>query len=89
MQILFVIKNGTSFNELMTGWALPLQQPGMSQAQYDKLVNDYQAHLDAALKTVYSEFFLIAAVVALLAVIPAVLLLKGRRAEGRIPLLPQ
>jgi len=80
------------FNELMAGHSLPLRTEGMTPEQYDALTRAYEAALDEALRTVYSEFFLIAAAVSLAAVVTA--LFFGRRRAGRpagrrLPFLPQ
>jgi EmrB/QacA subfamily drug resistance transporter len=78
------------FNELMSGTVLPLRGQDMTQEAYDALAKAYDTTLTAALHTVYSEFFWIAAVVALLAVVPAVFFYRGRRSrEFRAPLFPQ
>lgn len=77
------------FNSLMAGSPLPLRTEGMTQSQYDALVEAYQRTLDAALHTVYSEFFLVAAGVALVAIIPALLFHRGRSRGFRLPFLPQ
>lgn len=76
------------FNALMAGTTLPLRLPGTSQAQYDALVARYDALLKAALHSVYREFFLIAAGIAVLAVVPA-LLFSARRGRARHAMLPQ
>jgi len=77
------------FNGLMAGSPLPLRTEGMTQSQYDALVAAYQRTLDAALHTVYSEFFLVAAAVALVAIIPALLFHRDRSRGFRLPFLPQ
>lgn len=77
------------FNGLMAGSPLPLKTEGMSRPQYDSLVEAYQKTLEAALHTVYSEFFLIAGGVALAAIIPALLFHRGRDRGFRLPFLPQ
>lgn len=77
------------FNGLMAGTTLPLKTGGMSQQQYDALVAAYESTLNAALHAVYSEFFLIAGVVALVAVVPALLFYRGKPGGPRLPFLPQ
>jgi EmrB/QacA subfamily drug resistance transporter len=77
------------FNGLMAGSPLPLRTGDMSQAQYDALVASYEKALDSALHTVYSEFFLIAAAVAFLAIVPALLFHRGRGRGPALPFLPQ
>ncbi|MHB9150530.1 MAG: MFS transporter [Thermoleophilia bacterium] len=77
------------FNGLMAGSPLPLKTEGMSQSQYDGLVAAYQRTLDAALHTVYSEFFLIAGGIALAAMVPALFFYRGRERGFRLPFLPQ
>ena len=77
------------FNELMAGTSLPLRTEGMTDAQYQALTSAYEQALNAALHSVYGRFFAIAAVVAALAVIPA--LFFRRRAKGvrPVPFVPQ
>lgn len=77
------------FNSLMAKTTLPLKTGDMTQQQYDALTAAYQSTLDAALHTVYSEFFLIAGVVALVAIVPALLFYRGRSGGPRLPFLPQ
>lgn len=73
------------FYSLMSGTDLPLRTPGMSDAQYQTLVNSYQSTLDAALHTVFSEFFLAAAVMAALAIIPALFFPSRDKGAPRRP----
>jgi EmrB/QacA subfamily drug resistance transporter len=77
------------FNGLMAETSLPLRLPGMSQAQADALTRAYNDAVHAALHTVYREFFLVAAGIALLAILPT--LWFPRKAPGgpRPPFLPQ
>lgn len=77
------------FNGLMADTTLPLKTGGMTQEQYDALVAAYQSTLNDALHAVYSEFFLIAGVVALAAVVPALLFHRGKPRGPRLPFLPQ
>lgn len=75
------------FNALMADTPLPLRGPEMTDQEYNALVQAYEQTISAALKTLYSNFFLVCAAIALVAIIPAFLL--GRRREGpRIPLPP-
>ena len=76
------------FYDLMAGTSLPLQTAGMSDAEFQKLTATYEATMDAALRTVYSDFFLIAAIIAAVAVIPAAFFYRGRGRRG-VTLLPQ
>ncbi len=78
-----------TYKSLLAGHTLPLRTAGMSDAEYDGLRKAYNAVSTAALHTVYNRFFLVAAGVSLLAVIPAVLLLKRRAGGRRLPFLPQ
>lgn len=66
------------FNELMGGADLPLRTANMSDAEYEQLTSAYEALLDQSLRTVYSEFFLVAAAIALAAVLAA-LAFRGRK----------
>lgn len=77
------------FNGLMEGTTLPLKTGDITQDQYDALVKAYESTLDAALHTVYSEFFVIAGIVALVAIVPALLFYRGRSRGPRLPFLPQ
>lgn len=76
------------FNALMAGHSLPLRTGNMTDAQYDALVKGYEATLQGALRTVYAEFFLAAAGIALLAVVPAVFFHRRAKGERHAPLLP-
>jgi len=64
------------FRELTATLDTPLPF-GLSDVEYQRLLNEYQLALDAALRTQYREIFLLAAVVCLLGAAAAVLL--GRR----------
>jgi EmrB/QacA subfamily drug resistance transporter len=77
------------FNGLMSEHTLPLRTGDMSQSQYDALVAAYEKALNDALHAVYSEFFLIAAGVALLAIVPALFFHRGRGRGPGLPFLPQ
>ncbi|GAB4252681.1 MAG: MFS transporter [Thermoleophilia bacterium] len=67
------------FNSLMVGTEIPLQTGGMTDTEYQTLVRQYEETLGEALRTVYAEFFVAAAVIAFVAVIPALFLLRRRR----------
>jgi EmrB/QacA subfamily drug resistance transporter len=77
------------FNQLMAGNVLPFQTGDMTDAQYKVLTTAYEQALSGALHTVYGRFFAIAAVVAALAIVPA--LFFRRRATGapHVPFVPQ
>ena len=78
------------FNSLMGGTNLPLRTPGMTDAQYNALVQAYQDRLTASFHTLYHDFFLIAAVIVAIAIIPSILFYgKRARETGRLPFLPQ
>ncbi|MHB9114428.1 MAG: MFS transporter [Thermoleophilia bacterium] len=77
------------FNGLMEQTTLPLKTGDMTQEQYDTLTAAYQSTLNAALHTVYGEFFLIAGMVALAGVVPALFFYRGRTRGARVPFLPQ
>ncbi|MCZ7663703.1 MAG: MFS transporter [Thermoleophilia bacterium] len=77
------------FNTLMAGTSLPLRTGDMTDSQYDALAKAYEATLRDALQTVYGEFFAIAAVIALVAVVPAFFFHRRRKGERHAPLLPQ
>jgi EmrB/QacA subfamily drug resistance transporter len=78
------------FNQLAGEASLPLRTPDMSDAEYRALQDAYQQLLDASLRTVYREFFLVAAVVAATGVLTALAFygrertrLRGSRGEER------
>ena len=78
------------FNSLMGGLDLPLRTPGMTDAQYNALTQAYQDRLTASFHTLYHDFFLIAAVIVAIAIIPSILFYgKRARETGRLPFLPQ
>ncbi len=66
------------FNGLMADEPLPLRAEGMREPEYQALVAAYDETVAAALRAVYSEFFLVAALVALAGI--AATLWFGRRA---------
>ena len=61
----------------------------MTEAQYQALTAAYEQALDAALHTVYGQFFAIAAVVAALAVIPALFFRRRTKGDRHVPFVPQ
>ncbi|NLE74076.1 MAG: MFS transporter [Actinobacteria bacterium] len=65
------------FNRLMADTPLPLRSPDMTDAQYNAAVQAYEQTINTALQTLYSNFFLICAVIALVAVVPALMLSRG------------
>ncbi len=77
------------FNGLMADTPLPLRTADLTSEQYDALIAAYESTLRASLHTVYGDFFLIAAGIALFAVIPATLFYRGRAKTPRLPFLPQ
>jgi hypothetical protein len=77
------------FNELMVGNSLPLQTVGTTDAQYQVLIKAYEHALDAALHTVYGQFFAIAAVVAALAIVPALFFRRRTKGARHVPFVPQ
>ena len=72
------------FNALSANINIPIVRPsGLTDAQWQATQDAASAALDQALHTVFSNFFLIAAIIIGLAVIPALLLLQQARAGGR------
>ena len=62
----------------------------MTDTQYNALVQAYQDRLTASFHTLYHDFFLIAAVIVAIAIIPSILFYgKRARKTGRLPFLPQ
>jgi hypothetical protein len=78
------------FNELSTNINIPIVRPsGISDAQWQAMKDAASAALDKALHTVFSDFFLIAAIIIGLAVIPAFFFYNRRgRGASKIPFLP-
>jgi len=66
------------FADLTSELELPLQTPGVSDAEYQKLVDAYSHAVESALRMVYADFFLVAAVVMGLALIPAMFFYRRR-----------
>ncbi len=77
------------FNGLMADTPLPLRTADLTTEQYDSLITAYERTLNASLHTVYGEFFLVAAGIALFAVLPALLFYRGRTKTAGLPFLPQ
>jgi len=77
------------FNALMAGHPIPLQTAGMSDSQYKLLTEAYTRATDSALTAVYSEFFLIASIIAFAAVVPALFFLRRHGGAVHVPFLPQ
>ncbi len=78
------------FNSLSEGIDISLVRPsGITDAQWEAMKAASSAALDNALHTVFSEFFLIAAVIIGLAVIPAFFFYNKReRGTSRLPFIP-
>jgi MFS family permease len=78
------------FNALAANINTPLYRPsGLSDAQWQAMKDAAETATRDALHTVFSEFFLIAAIVIGVAVIPALFFYKSKaRGTSRLPLLP-
>jgi len=78
------------FNALAAEITTPIVRPaGITDAQWQALKDAAAAALNDALHTVFSEFFLIAAIVIGVAVVPAVFFYKSKaRGAGRLPFMP-
>ena len=78
------------FNGLAANIVTPIVRPtGLTDQQWQAMKDAAEAATKAAAHTVFSEFFLVAAVVVAVAVIPAVFFYSHRdRTTGRIPFLP-
>ncbi len=78
------------FNSLSVDINIPIVRPsGLTDAQWQATQDAAAAALDQALHTVFSNFFLIAAIIIGLAVIPACFFYNRReRGTSRIPFLP-
>jgi EmrB/QacA subfamily drug resistance transporter len=78
------------FNSLASEIEIPIVRPeGLTDAEWQALKDAASAATRAALHTVFSEFFLIAAIIAAVAVIPALFLYSHRvKGQGKIPFLP-
>lgn len=67
------------FRDLTSELRLPLQTGDMTDAEYEALVDAYRTTLEAALRNLYSDFFLIAGVVAGLGLVCAVFFYRRRQ----------
>jgi MFS family permease len=78
------------FNTLSAGIDITIVRPaGLSDAEWEAMKQASEAALDKALQTVFSEFFLIAAIIIALAVIPALFFYNKRvRGESKLPFFP-
>ena len=78
------------FNSLAAAIDVPIVRPGgITDAQWQAMQDAASKALDQALHTVFGNFFLIAAVIIGLAVIPALFFYnKQARGESKIPFLP-
>jgi len=78
------------YNSLTQDVVIPIVRPGgVSDAEWQATKDAASAAIDNALHTVFSNFFLIAAVIIGLAVIPALFFYNKReRGESAIPFLP-
>lgn len=78
------------YNSLANDVVIPIVRPeGLSDAQWQAMKDAANAAIDNALHTVFSNFFLIAAVIIGLAVIPAFFFYNKReRGETALPFLP-
>jgi MFS family permease len=78
------------FNSLSANINIPIVRPsGLTDAQWQAMQNQASAALDQALHTVFSNFFLIAAIIVGLGVIPAFFFYNKRRpGVSKIPFLP-
>ena len=69
------------FQQLVVGLDLPLPLPGETAEQSGARVAEFEAHLVDAGLSLFNDFFVIAAVVSLVAIVPA-LFMVWRRSEG-------
>ena len=78
------------YNALGSDVVIPIVRPeGLTDAQWQAMKDAAGAAIDNALHTVFSNFFLIAAIIIGLAVIPAFFFYNKRgRGESRLPFLP-
>jgi MFS family permease len=79
------------YNALSANITIPIVRPeGLTDAQWQAMKDAAGLAIDKALHTVFSNFFLIAAVMVGLAVIPAFFFYNKReRGESKLPFLPQ
>jgi hypothetical protein len=78
------------YNALSADISIPIVRPaGLTDAQWQAMQDAAENAIDAALHTVFSNFFLIAAIIVGLAVIPALFFYNKReRGESKLPFLP-
>jgi MFS family permease len=78
------------YNALAKDVVIPIVRPeGVTDAQWQAMKDAAGAAIDNALHTVFSNFFLIAAIIIGLAVVPALFFYNKReRGESRLPFLP-
>ncbi len=67
------------FNNQTSELVMPFQTAGMSDAEYEKLVDAYRQTLEEALRSVYADFFLVAAILMGIAVIPAIFFYQRKK----------
>lgn len=71
------------FAHLVAGIALPLQRAGESAAEYQARLDAYQAQVTDVGVSLFSNFFLVAMAVALVAIVPAAFMAWGRRGRRK------
>ena len=78
------------YNALAENITIPIVRPsGLTDAQWQATQDSASAAIHQALHTVFSNFFLIAAIIVGLAVIPAFFFYNKReRGAGKLPFLP-
>ncbi len=78
------------FNSLASQIEIPIVRPaGLTDAEWQTMKDAASTATRAALHTVFSEFFLIAAIIVAIAIIPALFLYSHRvKGQGKIPFLP-
>lgn len=69
------------FNQMTADLLLPLRTPDMTDAEYQALLDAYTGVIEASLRTIYRDFFVMAAIIIGVAVLPA-LFFRLRRREG-------
>lgn len=74
------------FNALVASMPLPLRGPEMSDAEYQALVASYEHTISEALRMLYADFFLVCALTAMAAILPAMFI--GRASTQKRPPLP-
>ncbi len=76
------------FDLLLTGINLPFPLPGETAEQAEQRVAEFNAQLQAAGMTLFNEFFLVAAVICLVALVPVALMSWRWRAK-QLPFQPR